>query len=789
LKIKAKQDWQYHVASNKKLLYPYSSFSIALQAHIRTLVRHPIAKILCSLERLGATKTFLIHDLPEAEMSFQRAQFLNFWKDMFMDNSIIDIDILPEPKPDGYAISVSGFDLQFPFSFYFMKQIDNFKTLYEEEISLLRDDKENIDSSTGKLLEHIYEDYIKSFTNKIFNSVTLLRTSPLEQASDLYFKDFVSIICNSETSLKNISVMSYILKCKLGKEEVLNPILLHTFWWEYASSTLAAFQLAHMCPSIINRIYMDDGDLTNANFDDYLVNEVTDILFKRIIKSKETTELQLEIKKVLNLCEKISGFTKTESFQLLQICYDLLSTELIHLETVKQIIKIGESDDEIFSTRFIHEVFEIFRNIEIEQTNKITFVKQSFVMKSLEIIPFESASKLELYRNLFSEDPFPFMGKVIKSIFEEEKKNEPFEFFTWLVKPEEISRSLRFEIINEWLEDKGCDSLVAALFCDIIQTTYFARYNLIKLSPYLRCAIEALYAQNTKALQKITAIALMKEFVHKFWNATIQVSIFNSIEFNFLNFMETEDFDSNQVLNQLNYYMEISNPLIHSLKIYFIRDLRNREHSMDDIKKFCQAQKFALPWLGSLTWDNSQEIRLQFNAYYSLKDYSEVDNCFSVLYSYNNKEPFNQIFKTLKKKESINARISFMGIILSRLHAIRATRDWAHVENQAAEFLNEKIEQISSLSIIYRQIIKNVIKNQCQLLYLDNNTSNSDLLIKSVVGHVIALHSSLPADASPLAYLLQNLNNCSGLYILTCPSDVESIILSAVFLKNGQFTR
>ncbi|GES78826.1 hypothetical protein GLOIN_2v1764819 [Rhizophagus clarus] len=789
LKINAKQDWQYHVASNKKLLYPYSSFSIALQAHIRTLVRQPIAKILCSLERLGATKTFLIHDLPGAEMSPQREQFLDFWKEMFMDSSIVDIDILPEPKPDGYRMSVSGLDLQFPFSFYFMKQIDNFKTLYEEEISLLRGDKENIDSSTGKLLEYIYEDYIKSFSNKIFNSVTLLRTSPLEQASDLYFKDFVSIICNSETSLKNNSVLSYILKCKLGKEEVLNPILLHAFWWEHASSTLAAFQLVHMCPNIINHIYMDDGDLTNANFDDYLVIEVTNMMFKRIIKNQETIELQREIKKVLNLCEKISGFTITESFQLLQICYDLLSTELIHLETVKEIIKIEDTDDEIFSTRFIHEVFEIFRNIETEQTNKITFAKQSFVMKSLEIIPFESPTKLELYRNLFLEDPFPLMGKVIKSIFEEENKNEPFEFFTWLVSPGEMLRSLRFEIINELLEDRGCDSLMAALFCDIIQTTYFSRYDLIKLSPYLRYAIEALYAQNARALQKITAIAFMKEFVHKLWDSTIQVSIFHSIEFNFRNFMETEDFDPNQMLNQLNYYMEVSNPLIHSLKIYFIRDLRNREYSMDDIKKFCQAQKYTLPWLGSLTWDNSQEIRLQFNAYYSLEDYSGTDNCFSLLYSYHNKDQFNQIFKILKKKESIKARISLMGIILNRLHAIRATRDWAHAEDQVAEFLNEKIEQISSLSIIYRQIIKNITTNQCPLLYFDNNTSNSDLLIKSVVGHVIALHSSLPADASPLAYLLQNLNYCSGLYILTCPSDVESIILSAVLQKNGQFTR
>ncbi|POG67157.1 hypothetical protein GLOIN_2v1779701 [Rhizophagus irregularis DAOM 181602=DAOM 197198] len=127
-------------------------------------------------------------------MSIRRVQFLNFWQDIFMDNKIVDINIFAEPKPDGYVMTVSGLDLQldnfynirscvFPFSFYFMKQIDNFKTLYEEEISLLRKNRENIGPSTRKLLEHINEDYIKEFINK----------------------DFVNIVCNSKSSSNNSS--------------------------------------------------------------------------------------------------------------------------------------------------------------------------------------------------------------------------------------------------------------------------------------------------------------------------------------------------------------------------------------------------------------------------------------------------------------------------------------------------------------------------------------------------------------------------------------------------------
>ena len=144
-----------------------------------------------------------------------------------------------------------------------------------------------------------------------------------------------------------------------------------------------------------------------------------------------------------------------------------------------------------------------------------------------------------------------------------------------------------------------------------------------------------LYSNNTKTLQKITAIAFLKEFVHKFWDATITNDRLQSITFNF---MEIGDFDLDQVMYQINHFMNLPYPLIHSLKIYFIRDLRNRGYSMDDVKKFCQAQDYTLPWLGTLSWDNSQEIRLPFNVYYSFEGYANVENCFLMLYAYNNKE-------------------------------------------------------------------------------------------------------------------------------------------------------
>src|SRR5437763_16382002 len=94
-------DWQYRVALNKRNLCQYASFSAALQAHVRTLVRKLIAQILCSLERLSATKTFF-YVVDQARSKENDERLLEFCQQIFMDKTIVKIEDLPDPKPDGY---------------------------------------------------------------------------------------------------------------------------------------------------------------------------------------------------------------------------------------------------------------------------------------------------------------------------------------------------------------------------------------------------------------------------------------------------------------------------------------------------------------------------------------------------------------------------------------------------------------------------------------------------------------------------------------------------------------
>ncbi|PKB92095.1 hypothetical protein RhiirA5_452261, partial [Rhizophagus irregularis] len=136
-----------------------------------------------------------------------------------MDTWIFRIDDLPNPKPDGYNMSAGSLlDLEFPFSLYFMNQIDNFKRHYEEEIAMLRTDYDIIDEETNELYDYVFEDYLKEFKNNLLASIPPLRIFllELEWAFELYFNDFVTVITSKNGEARNKNMLASILKLLIG---------------------------------------------------------------------------------------------------------------------------------------------------------------------------------------------------------------------------------------------------------------------------------------------------------------------------------------------------------------------------------------------------------------------------------------------------------------------------------------------------------------------------------------------------------------------------------------------
>ncbi|RIB19825.1 hypothetical protein C2G38_2141452 [Gigaspora rosea] len=772
--------WQYIVASDKKLLYPYASFSIALQAHIRRSVRKPIARILCALERLSVTRTFFSID--KLIKSENDNRLLEFWMKMFNDKNIIDIKELPEPSPDSYIMPPGVYHLQFPFSYYFMKQIDGFKTLYLEEIALLHDDPMNIDSKTGELINSVAEEHIKEFTNKVLNMVPLLKTSPIEWASILYFKDFVTVIAYNEPGDKDPELLELIFEQRLGKDRILNPILLHTCWWKHGGSIISELRLAQMCPTIVKQVQYKPHII----FEQFLVEGASKMMLQKIcdgahgeiIHHSEIINWQHDVTQILSLSKKISGSSASKSLQLLQISNDLLSTRSITRSSITQIINLGQNNnfEEFLSWKFVDTVLNILN--KLDKSEKILNSRRAFILRCLDVIPLESSVRLNLYRGLFSQLPFPLMGAIISNIFKTEEEKINNVFFRLIQEPTEIlTISQRLNIINSCIKVTDLNSEIAALCCDVIQLEFFWKCNLNQLAPYFRKAADALNISGVQPMQRIASIAFLKEFVRRLWDSMIPEGIDQAIKFPAVGF---NPFNGPALLEDINNSMNLTHPLIHSLKIYFLRDLRQRGYAIDDVKKFGEVHAEMLPWFNSFSWDNDDESRLPFNPYWSVPDYAEVEKAFSNLYNFNNRAPLSKFLDRIRLNESIDARIATIGIIVSKIHAFRASRRLVDAEKQIADYINKEIAEISNLPEIYKQTVNKIIINKSSLFQLSTQMSSAELIMKSVIIHIIGAHASLSPESSPLAAYLHQLQECQDQYILACPSDIESVVFNAI---------
>ncbi|CAG8777515.1 12602_t:CDS:1, partial [Acaulospora morrowiae] len=267
---------------------------------------------------------------------------------------------------------------------------------------------------------------------------------------------------------------------------------------------------------------------------------------------------------------------------LLRICNELVASKSIPLSSIKEIVRLGQTSggDEVLSKEFVNYVLKVLDSLERNEKNLIP--RRAFIMRCLDIVPLESPVLIHIYKNIFSQDPFPLIGSIISRIFskeEEESEDAFFELFTNF--NQILRRSPRLDIINLCLKAQRADSPMAALCCDIIQENYFSVLEMADMVNHFNPAAKTLIATGVQPLQQISAIAFLKEFVGRFWETTINEENFtHPITLNRM--MEVGQVDGHAIIEQINDYMEKDHPLVHSLKIYFLRDLRARDFSIDD---------------------------------------------------------------------------------------------------------------------------------------------------------------------------------------------------------------
>ncbi|CAG8789982.1 19094_t:CDS:1, partial [Racocetra fulgida] len=272
--------WQLEIAVNKKDLYLYSSFSIALQIYIRHQVRKPVAKLLIALEKLSG---LLILDSDNLfnevngdgeDIDEDNNTTFSLWEPIIMNTKIVNIENIKIP----YKITSNIRGLKLPFSRYFMEQINKFKIVYQDDLMMLEGVPDNIDEETGNLKSHIIDDCIKRFSEHITSIVPVLKL-PRFKFPNAYFNDFVAIISHGKNC--NSKILRQIISHHMRKE-VPDPIKLHIFWWDNEDLILTEMQLVLLFPSIEEEIFNTNFNKNEEfNFDDYLLERQSDIMINK----------------------------------------------------------------------------------------------------------------------------------------------------------------------------------------------------------------------------------------------------------------------------------------------------------------------------------------------------------------------------------------------------------------------------------------------------------------------------------------------------------------------------
>ncbi|RIB31020.1 hypothetical protein C2G38_2257165 [Gigaspora rosea] len=657
-----------------------------------------------------------------------------FWKKIFMDTKIVDIKFMAEPKPDVYFVPNKGYNLKFPFLTYFMDQINKFKRLYQQDFEILAEEEENFDEETRELKAIIVNDCIERFFNNIMNVFPLFKMLYFYDAADLYFKDFVSIISPLSNDEENNELLCWIISHHM-KQQVPNPIRLHVHWWYNADFILAELQLTLLFPDIKEKVLSTEFDESlELNFEDFLLEQVSEMMMENLcsvniddpIDDTNNTQNHLQLwqrngMNFLLLSNKLSSSFDNSTLLKLRV-YNDLSKSLPFMKLLK--IRKFESElgnDDMFSEQFIEIVFE--KLDELEQTEQNLSTRRSFVYRCLGVLQPDSPVRLHPYMKIFSQDPLPLTFVTIYNIF----YIESFE----------------------------------------------------KLAQYYLKATEILITNDVKALQLISAIALLKTFANKLWNSTVKsISLTDPIEFKF----EADKFSIDHLNNQLT----LDQPLIHSFKVYLLKLLRLKGLSINEVKQFCETQQQQLSWLGILHWDD-HDSRLDFNPYWCLDHYKQTELA-SKKINIGDKSHLNEILYEISDPNVNNVvakKVSFAGMIITKFYLIQASRELKQSENYLSHQIIECLNS-SQLPTIYKNSLLNFLSNKYQFCKITTNNDNTKLFISSVVAHIVALHISIPANASPLAAYMQNLQNYKNTFILACPSNEQSVLLNLLIVETKQ---
>ncbi|RUS21992.1 hypothetical protein BC937DRAFT_90712 [Endogone sp. FLAS-F59071] len=831
-------NWQLMIARSKQMLLLSATFHVALDRHIRNTVRIPIAKIICSLEHLSALTTYL--DLNEQypldndstvatdnARSTSNSELLEFWEKIFEDKTVVSIEHLADPGPDAYSISsVNIVQLQFPFSKYFADQIDSYRQIFQEEFDTWKEDDANLDPKTGDIYPRVLENHFLLFSKSIETKIRHIRSIAFRNYVELYFEDYMRLILLGlgDVNEQHQQILKHIFEGRI-KQHVSDPIRLHIEWWKNNVVILAELELILLCGADIfqSKDFMESAEFNgNNDFEEWLMNACSDRLLQALLTEKrkdfDSSRWCQNAATLLSFCFTINSSSlspMSPRLQFLRVLNDFVSKLVVSLDFPLSklrdaIIDARSVDNEdfsatqnVFTDTFVFSMLDFVLSLAESKYGECkNMLWRTFLSCCLDALLPNSMIYVTLCQFIFSEanTNIPFLGPILLRILREEEQLHPgfardlillqkssmthenVEFA--VAKPtlnEIIELNPRLYTINKGLTAAGLNSRLVALTCDVIQMEFFAPLDFDQLCVIFCNIKEAiLTVGQLEVLQSIIVVAYLKEFTSSFRKRYVKElgSLESMTELDRATELLSEFKKTILDINNM-FELNLQLPIVNSARIYFLKDLRTTM-SMNDLRQFCSLHHRQFPWLATLEWGfTTGEERLPFNPFHYMPSYGEADLALANLANQNDAKPLQHLLS--KAVNNIDERVTLLGSLAMGFQFKQATRNLNGVETQAATWIRDKLRSKQlEFNSEYRHLGVNLLANQHPLIQVSQNDSVPTLLMKSVVIHVIILHISMSADASPLAAYAHDVPEISQTYLLTCPSDSEAVVLKAI---------
>lgn len=799
------QSWQSSVACDHRKLIECRVFEDALRHSIHETVSKTLSKLIFALEKEGALRDFF----SISNDSLKREE----WFALFNDPAVINLSNIASPTgPDCYHLNdLSLVELHFPFSRFFVRQIDTFKEMFDADRNRLMKDHDH-------QIDLVDADQQVRFHNVIDDSVPRIRSECFQTNLNDYFSDFFSM----KSSINDIppSAVRSILRHFFDFEQLTHPFDIHMMWWKCADVCMAHFKLISsfrtffepaefiklveeaeiaICESESLAILPAEafGQLMISTLSKYLI-PTSESLKKLMIQHLTPLNTVVEWHRLLNLGLSQFVFVCSNDpppeIHILRMLNDFTSTFIIpgHLNMkVLMDVALKAQEQGMGSPQFLKFFAETLTTLTPSDNPVLQTLFHRFFAHLLgRILDFTQQSSddsivSEVISHVFSSDQLLlFVSPVILRLTRAFRDFDEEIFFEGFAKHERIeTRNENLKCLEEALKKNefGPESKPAVVLADIIQEDFFEEsvhtaiengdLSLIgNLIEKMENAVLALTDPNSGCLKTVCASAFLKSFFRRISTLLHE---------------QSSPIILKGILTHLNLALEEEKSVrVNAIRVAFLRQLR-RDLSIPDLKQLCQNNREIVPWLDRLQWNEDSQSRLGFNPFLAFNEFPflEMDTAFSDVIVKSNTNRISAILKTNASQPT--GLLAFLGFVMTRFYFVYATRELNHREKTAIDII-QALPEFQQLSPNVIRVVNCLMRNtfKSTLLQLTPAFSTDQIRICSVVIHSILISVALsnePANAlSPLigwasSPLARNHN-----FVLTTPSDETAMILGAL---------